>query len=459
MAIENRSRLREEQLSAPSRRSEVHTVDDVRHALQIARENRLKVTAAGQRHSMGGQSFVRDGLVLDMRKWNQIRIDSRQMIANVQSGAIWAQLQKELDREGLSVRAMQSINVFSIGGSLSVNAHGIAHNPGPLASTVKSLRIMLSNGEIRTTSTQENAELFRLALGGYGLFGVILDADLEITTNEAYQLRTRYMDYRDFPKYYEKNVAEDGNIELMYGRVSISPTSYLQATALHTYSKTTLGVRPLFLEPEKHERLARFVFNFSKTGSLGRWMRWTLEKSLEPVEHDCIPRNQALIPKDACLVSRNQEMYDSMGFLRNRLHDTDILQEYFIPYEQMPAFIDGLRETVIRNGANLLNVTIRVVHKDTATALPYAKRDMFAFVLYFNQKLDEKASRVLRQTTTDLIDLAIGLGGTFYLPYQLYYSGEQLRAAYPEIDKFFAAKKKYDPNSIFSNKLFEKYAN
>src|SRR6266478_5504945 len=197
----------------------------------------------------------------------------------------------------------------------------------------------------------------------------------------------------------------------------------------------------------------------STTRKMWRKTRWTLEKRLEPVEHDCIPRNQALIPKYACLVSRNQEMYDSMGFLRNRLHDTDILQEYFIPYEQMPAFIDGLRETVIRNGANLLNVTIRVVHKDTATALPSAKRDMFAFVLYFNQKLDEKASRVLRQTTTDLIDLAIGLGGTFYLPYQLYYSGEQLRAAYPEIDKFFAAKKKYDPNSIFSNKLFEKYAN
>jgi FAD/FMN-containing dehydrogenase len=287
---------------------------------------------------------------------------------------------------------------------------------------------------------------------------VILDADLGITNNEVYQLHTRYMEYREFPQYYQKNVVGDDNIELMFGRISISPTSYLRETALHTYSKTVPGVTPPFIEPEEHERLARFVFNFSKTGSVGRWMRWTLEKSLEPVEHDCIPRNQALTPKDACLVSRNQEMYDSMGFLRNRLNDTDILQEYFIPYDQMPAFIDGLRNTVIRNGANLLNVTIRVVHKDTVTALPYAKRDMFAFVLYFNQELNETASRVLRQTTTDLVDLAIEVGGTFYLPYQLYYSSEQLRAAYPEIDQFFAAKKKYDPDSIFSNKFFEKYA-
>lgn len=438
---------------------DVSSLDDIRRALQIARKNNLRITAAGQRHSMGGQSFVRGGLVLNMRKWNQITIDKRQMTANARSGALWAQLQQQLDREDLSVRAMQSINVFSIGGSLSVNAHGIAHRPGPLASTVKSLRIMMSNGEIRNASPQENIELFRCTLGGYGLFGVILDADLEITDNDTYQLETRFMDYREFPEYYQKHVAEDENIELMYGRVSISPTSYLRETALHTYRKTAFSIRPPFLEPDRHERLARFVFNFSKTGSVGRWMRWQLEKSLEPVEHDCIPRSRALIPKDACLVSRNQEMYDSMGFLRNRLRDTGILQEYFIPYDQMPAFIDGLRKTVIRNRANLLNVTIRVVHKDTVTALPYAKQDMFAFVLYFNQKLDEEASASLRKTTSDLIDLATAIRGTFYLPYQLYYSGEQLRAAYPEIDRFFAAKRKYDPDSTFSNKFFEKYAN
>lgn len=437
---------------------DVNAIGDIRGALKFAAENGLKITAAGQRHSMGGQSFVRGGLVLNMRNWNKIRVDKEQMTANVQSGASWAMLQKELDRKGLSVRAMQSINIFSIGGSLSVNAHGIAHKPGPLASTIKSLRLILSNGEVANTSPVDKPELFRMVLGGYGLFGVILDADLEVTKNETYELKTRYMDYREFSDYYKRNVAADDNVALMFGRISVSPASYLRETALHTYRKTTSNTNPPLLQPEKHDRLARFVINFSKTGSFGRWMRWTLEKDLEPLEHDCISRNQAMIPKDACLVSRNQEMYDSMGFLKNRLHDTDILQEYFIPYDQMSAFVDGLRHAVTRNGANLLNVTIRVVHKDTVTALPYATQDMFAFVLYFNQRLNEKESSILKRTTIDLVDLAVGLQGTFYLPYQLYYSSDQLRAAYPEIDQFFAAKKKYDPDSIFSNQFFEKYA-
>jgi hypothetical protein len=76
-----------------------------------------------------------------------------------------------------------------------------------------------------------------------------------------------------------------------------------------------------------------------------------------------------------------------MDYVRNRLRDTDILQEYFIPQDQMPEFVDGLKSIVERNGANLLNVTIRVVHTDTVRALPCAKQDMFAYVLYFNQEL------------------------------------------------------------------------
>lgn len=79
--------------------------------------------------------------------------------------------------------------------------------------------------------------------------------------------------------------------------------------------------------------------------------------------------------------------------------------------------------------------------RHSITALPYAMQDMFAFVLYFNQKLNAEQSEILRRTTVDLVDLAIALNGTYYLPYQLYYSSQQLRRAYGEIDAFFAAKK------------------
>ena len=435
----------------------VSSVDDIQNALQFARDHKLKVTAAGSRHSMGGQTFVKDGLVLDMRGFNQARLDKEKKILNVQTGATWKQLQLFLDPQGLSVKAMQSINIFTVGGTLSVNAHGIAHNPGQVAPTVRSFHILLSTGEIKNCSKVENPELFRHALGGYGLMGIILDVDLDVVENEMYVWKTHYLGYKDFADYYRKNV--DGNpiIGLAYGRLSMSPSTFLLETAMHTYEKTHTDVPVAPLKLPDYVWLNRFIINFSKTGDFGRRLRWTMEKYGEPRLHNCLSRNEAMSREEGCFVSRNQEMYDSMDYLENRLKDTDILQEYFIPREKMSQFVDGLRTIVRDNRANLINVTIRIVHKDNITTLNYARQDMFAYVLYFNQKFSEREGQILQKTTSELIDLALGLDGTYYLPYQLFYSRDQLRRAYPRIDEFFAAKKTYDPEEIFTNKFYEKY--
>ncbi len=435
----------------------ISTDDDVRNALQFARDHKLKITCAGQQHSMGGQTFTHGGLILDFRNFNSITIDKEHKTANVRTGARWWQLQKALDKEGLSVKSMQSINIFSIGGSLSVNGHGIDPDPGGIAPTVRSVRIMLSNGQIVRASPAENAELFRHVLGGYGLFGVILDVDLNVVDNEMYDRRAVYMDYKDYPAYYRDHVEKKGNIGLVFGRLSVSPQSFLRETAVHIYSKAQFNGELPPLSPGRLETVDRLVINFSKTGGFGRWVRWTLEKYAEPHLHHCITRNQAMNQKDDCLVSRNEEMYDDMGYLKNRLQDTDILQEYFVPYDRMPEFVDSLRRVVQTNKANLLNVTIRTVHKDEVTALPYAREDMFGFVLYFNVKFNQRSNEILKKTTVDLIDAAELAGGTYYLPYQLFYSKHQLRNAYPEIDNFFATKRKYDPNGLFSNKFYEQF--
>jgi hypothetical protein len=94
----------------------IETVDDVSRALAFARDNHLKVSVAGQRHSMGGQTFTEGGLVLDMRGLNQVTIDRQRKTVHVHSGATWQQIQHLADDNGLSVQAMQSINVFSVGG-------------------------------------------------------------------------------------------------------------------------------------------------------------------------------------------------------------------------------------------------------------------------------------------------------------------------------------------------------
>ena len=65
----------------------------------------------------------------------------------------------------------------------------------------------------------------------------------------------------------------------------------------------------------------------------------------------------------------------------------------------------------------------------------------------------------MRKFTESLIDQAISLGGTFYLPYRLHYNEQQLKVAYPMLDEFIEIKKVADPKQIFSNMLWDKITN
>lgn len=438
----------------------VEKEEDIKNAIIFAKENGLKVTPAGVRHSMGGQAFFKGGLVLDMANFKDMTVDEENKILRVQSGATWHEIQNYLDPKGLAVKAMQSSDIFSLGGSISVNAHGMDHHVGSLGSTVKSMRIMLGDGTIQEVSKNENQELYNLVIGGYGLFGVIIDADIELTSNEMYQRETKVISYRDFPEAFDSLMAEENKNGLMYGHLSTGPNSFLEEVIIYNYKKAEnfTGEIPA-LAGKSNVQLKRFFLNLGKTGTLGRQIRYWAEKYLQPHFESClVSRNNAMGEAEACLVSRNQEMHESGQFLRNNLKgDTDILQEYFIPQDKFIPFVDGMRKILQRNNAVVLNSGIRVVNKEDIF-LNYAPEDMFAMVLYLNQKTTKEGNEKMVKVTKELVDLTISMGGKPYLPYQLHFTKEQLQKAYPNIDQFFAQKIKYDPDSIFLNSFYSKYA-
>jgi FAD/FMN-containing dehydrogenase len=437
----------------------VREVDDVRAALQFARDNGLKVSVAGVRHSMGGQAFARNALVLDMTRLNRMSLDARGRTLTVQSGATWHDVQKLLHPR-FAVRAMQSTDIFTVGGSISVNAHGMDHQAGSVARTIRAMRVMLPDGTIQNVSSTENTRLFQLVVGGYGLFGVVLEADLDVTDNPIYRSERRVLDYRDFPKVFADEIHREERYELMYGHLSTAPQSFLEEMLVYTYRRVEVRGAEIPALDEVHAiKLRRLVFNLAKRGAVPMRLRWFVEKYVEPRLELCsISRNQALGEGEACLVSRNHPMHDSVRYLKNALPDeTDILHEYFVPRAQFVAFIDGLRAALRAHDANLLNASVRVVHPED-NVLSYAPTDMFAVVLYLNQTTDAEGDRRMRALTGELIDLAARVGGTFFLPYQLHYTAAQLERAYPSVREFLALKRQMDPAGLLTNTFYETYA-
>ena len=79
-------------------------------------------------------------------------------------------------------------------------------------------------------------------------------------------------------------------------------------------------------------------------------------------------------------------------------------------------------------------------------------------VLYINVKTSVEGLSDSSEMTREIIDLALREQGTFYLPYVLDYDKSELTRAYPMLGKFFAAKRKYDPSEVFSNKFYSRYS-
>ncbi len=434
------------------------TYGDVAGALAWARAKSLPVTAAGVKHSMGGQAFTKGGVVLDMTAMNAIKLDPIGMTVTVGAGARWHDIQNAIHPR-YAIKAMQSTDVFTVGGSISVNAHGMDHRAGALMGSIRKLKMMMADGSIMTASRTENPELFRHTVGGYGLFGVILEATLDVVPNDVYASGRDVIATTDFPKTFA-TLETDPDVALTYTHLSTSPGSLLKEALVYRYAKVKdpIGERPPLGEVGA-VKLRRLLVNLSKHGHAMRSLKWWSEKNLEHRFEACtITRAQAMADGEACLVSRNDPMHDSVPYLYNDLKgETDILHEYFVPRDRILPFVEAMREVFARRNTNLINASIRAVEKEE-NALSYAPERAFSVVLYINQKATSEGDAEMKALTSELIDLTHAQGGRFFLPYQLHYTPEQLKASYPEIGAFFEAKKRWDPNALFRNSWYDRYA-
>ena len=86
------------------------------------------------------------------QRLDAITVDEHARTATVQAGATWHQVLEAVHPVGLSVSTMPSVDVLSVGGTVSVNAHGLDFRAGSLSSTIRSLRVMTADGQVHRVS-------------------------------------------------------------------------------------------------------------------------------------------------------------------------------------------------------------------------------------------------------------------------------------------------------------------
>jgi len=403
------------------------------------------ISIGGGRYSQGGQTATEDCLFIDMRNFNRIiKLDKENKLITVQPGITWRKIQEAIDPEGLSMKIMQSYSNFTVGGSLSVNVHGRYIGQGSIIRSVKSIKLIMADGAIKSASRTENPELFYAAIGGYGGIGIIVEATLELVDNRPIERSAQKMPVTKYKDFFFKNIRNSKTA--VFHNADLYPPYYSRVNAV-TWSLTDKPVTITDkLAPQK--TLSSFDQSILKWVSDGPGGKTFREYVLDPYRYS-----------DNSVVWRNYEAsYDVISLEpASRDKSTYVLQEYFIPVEHFDEFAPKLADILRRNQVNVLNVSIRHALPDTESLLSWSPTEVFSFVIYYEQGTTDEDKKAVALWTNELIDAALSERGTYYLPYQIIASKEQFLKAYPGSQKYFALKEKVDPTYKFRNKLWDRY--
>jgi FAD/FMN-containing dehydrogenase len=339
---------------------------------------------------------------------------------------------------------MQSYSDFSVGGALSVNAHGRYVGAGPVINSVRRIELVLANGQIVEATPEQNSELFYGAIGGYGGLGVITEAELELVPDGRLERHVRRLPIDQYPGFFEAHVAADSaaifhnaDIDLYDGAEVVSVT-------------WSAADKPVSVQEHLIPRDASYPIEALEIWALANVPGSQLFRRdvVEPLLYSGNP-----------VVWRNHETSISVASLGPLAGNgyCYALQEYFVPVGKFRAFASDLLRILGNSGANVLNVSVRHSPADPGSLLAWAREAVFSFVLFYRQGSSPSAQQLVGNWARGLIDAALALGGSYYLPYQLHATPDQFARAYPGAERFFEVKSAIDPRNRFRNRMWEKY--
>ena len=147
--------------------------DEVSAIFALAAREHLQVTFRGSGRSYGDAALNSRELVLDLTGWKGILSWDRQSgVVEVEPGVTIADLWRHTLPDGFWPAVVPGTMAPTLGACLAMNVHGKNNfAAGPIGDHVLDFDLLVPSGELLRCSREENAEVFRAAIGGFGMLG------------------------------------------------------------------------------------------------------------------------------------------------------------------------------------------------------------------------------------------------------------------------------------------------
>ena len=422
-----------------------------------ARARGLPICVSGGWHAMGGQQFCDGGALLDTRPLDRVlRFDRAAGTIEVEAGIQWPALLGYLQREQAGsaplvwgiAQKQSGADRLSIGGAVSANAHGRGLAMQPIVGDVEEFTLVGSSGELRRCSRSENAELFGLVAGGYGLFGVLYSVTLRLVPLRKLERVVEVRTLDGVIDAFDSRIAAG----FLYGdfQFAVDPASpgFLREGVFSCYrpvaDDTPIPDGQRRLAPDDWRRLL-YLAHVDKARAFEQYCTHYLATSGQIYLSDA--------HQFAYYIDDYHEWLD--GLLHAEHPATEMIGELYVPRPRLTDFMAAVADDFREKGVDVIYGTVRLIERDEDSFLPWAK-DRYACVI-FNVHTEHTPEGIehTAEGFRRLIDLASERGGSYFLTYHRWARRDQIETCYPQIREFLALKRRHDPDQVFQSDWYQ----
>ncbi len=417
-----------------------------------ARAAGAQISLCGGRHAMGGQQFGSDTWLVDMRRHSAIRsFDQERGLIVADAGIQWPDLiagcaaRHSADQPSWGIRQKQTgADRLTLGGSISANVHGRGLRMPPIVADIEAFTIIDPVGEVRRCSRENDTELFRLAIGGYGLFGVIADVTLRLMPRVKVERRVEVLSLDELLRVPE----ERDTSEWLFGdfQYSIDERSpdFLRRGVFSAYHRIDDDLPVPVEQRGLRERDWRRLLHLAHTDRarvFEEYASYYLSTHGQRYWSDTHQLGTYLDGYHAEIDRQLAAPHPS----------TEMITEIYVPRSALGAFMNGGAELLRRGGVPVIYGTIRLIERDEESFLAWA-RDRWACII-FNLCVAHTPDGLAAAQSAfrGLIDLAIAHGGSYYLTYHRWATRAQVEACHPRFREFLHLKARHDPTDLFTS--------
>jgi FAD/FMN-containing dehydrogenase len=439
-----------------SRVAAVRSVADIQAAVRQAATEGRAVSVCGGRHAMGGQQFGSGTALIDTTGFDRVLgLDPARGLVEVEAGIQWPALHDWLERaqrgeaRAWTFRQKQTgADRLSIGGALAANVHGRALDLPPFVGEVERFTLVGAAGRLHRCSRSENRELFRLAIGGYGLFGVIATVTLRLAPRRKLRRVVEVVDVGELAAAFERRIAAG----CAYGdfQFAIDPAreTFLRRGVFACYEPVDDAIP---IPPDQRVLTAadwrRLVLlaHTDKSAAFEVYARHYLASSGQLYWSDTLQLS-------VYLDDYHREIDRALGH-----RGSEVITELYVPRARLADFLSAAAVDFRANRVEPIYGTVRLIRRDDETFLAWAREDYACVIFNLHVRHDAAGEAHAADAFRRLIDLAIRRNGSFYLTYHRHATRTQIEACYPRFREFLRLKRAYDPAEQFQSDWYRHY--